>query len=831
MELPPEKLGSFYIGSEYDIEKDESLGIPLNYDARDLTTHAVCFGMTGSGKTGLCIGILEEAALDKVPAIIIDPKGDITNLLLQFPEMRSEDFRPWINPDDARRKGMGIDEYAGYISKKWEDGLKEWGIGRKRIEELKNSVDFSIYTPGSNAGREVSVLSGLKPPDVDFQENAENIREQINGTVAALLGLIGIDADPLRSKEAILLSNIFEHYWSRGEGVDITTLITSIQSPPFRNLGVFELDAYYPEDERFELAMALNSLVASPSFVEWLQGDELDIGKMLYKEDGSPRHSIFYLAHLSDEERMFFVTLLLENVLTWIRKQSGTTSLRALLYFDEIYGFMPPVAKPPSKGPLMTLVKQARAFGLGLMMVTQNPVDIDYKGLTNIGTWFIGKLQAERDKEKVLSGLRGTLSPQDLERGVDFSHIIDNLKSRIFLMHNVHEDGPIVFNTRWVMSYLRGPMTRPQLKELMSSRDHGMEEEMSVAPSPSKKRFEKNPSVKPLPTLSPDMDQVFLPITVDERSAVRELQRMMGDGLDADDLSLHYVPNLIGYADVRFIDKRRGLSDIHEVALLADPQEHSGPIEWDEALEISIGKEILMDGPDDLVSGSVFYTDVPEDINSAKKLNAFKKDFSDWLYYNKRVHFRQHKDLKVYQEQDESEREFLARLQQTARERRDGEIDDLEDKYAKKLDKLTNKLEGLELDLESDKAEYDARKREEMVGVGESALSFFLGRRRTSSISTITRKRRLTAKAKHNIKETTQDIEDVKEDISQLESELKMAIGDITKRWDSVLEGVTDLEVRPRRADVDVRRMAIAWTPYWKVDGEREEIAAFDNKK
>ncbi|HJX38425.1 MAG TPA: hypothetical protein VJ714_07490, partial [Anaerolineae bacterium] len=468
---PFEKLGAFYLGKEYDLAKGEILDSLVMYDARDLTTHAVCVGMTGSGKTGLCIDLLEEAAIDSVPAILIDPKGDLTNMLLTFPELRPEDFQPWVNVDDARRKEMSVEEYAKSTAETWKKGLADWGEGPERIRMLKESADFSIYTPGSDAGLPVSILASLAAPGLSWDEEQELLREQIQGTVSALLGLAGIEADPIQSREHILLSNIFEHFWRRGEDLDLTRLITAIQSPPVRQIGVFDVDTFFPEKERFGLAMSLNNIIAAPGFQSWLEGEPLDPSSLLYTPEGKPRHSIFYIAHLSDAERMFFVTLLLEQVVTWVRQQSGTTSLRALLYFDEVFGFFPPVAEPPSKRPLLTLLKQARAVGFGVVLTTQNPVDLDYKGLTNAGTWFIGTLQTERDKMRVLDGLEsasaeagGALKRQDLDR------IISALRSRVFLLHNVHQDRPVIFQTRWAMSYLRGPLTRTQVRDLMANR-------------------------------------------------------------------------------------------------------------------------------------------------------------------------------------------------------------------------------------------------------------------------------------------------------------------------------------------------------------------------
>lgn len=353
MQAPPERLGSFYLGTEYDLEDGNYSEFPVNYDARDLTTHAVCVGMTGSGKTGLCVGLLEEAAMDQVPAILIDPKGDITNLLLQFPELQPSDFQDWINPDDARRKGQTIEEYAQATAELWRNGLNDWGIGPERIRTLQATTDYTIFTPGSDAGIRVNILGSLAAPGIDFDSDAEAIRECISGTVSALLGLIERKADPVRSREAVLLSNIFEHFWRQNKNLDLTQLILAVQTPPVRQIGVFDVDTFYPAKDRFDLAMAFNSLMAAPTFQSWLQGEPLDIDTLFYTPEGKPRHSIFYIAHLSDNERMFFVTLLLENVRSWMRRQSGTTSLRALLYFDEVFGFFPPTAEPPSKRPLL----------------------------------------------------------------------------------------------------------------------------------------------------------------------------------------------------------------------------------------------------------------------------------------------------------------------------------------------------------------------------------------------------------------------------------------------------------------------------------------------
>ena len=467
-----EKLGQFYLGREYDLEKKSSAGGNLVlYDSKDLVTHAIVVGMTGSGKTGLCIDLIEEAAIDGVPTIAIDPKGDLTNLLLTFPDLRPEDFRPWINEEDAARKGVTPDEFAKQQAELWRKGLESWGQSGERIRRLRGAADFAIYTPGSTAGIPVSILRSFAAPPAQLREDTELFRERVSTTTTSLLALVGIAADPIKSREHILISTLLSTAWAEGKDLDLAALVGSIQKPPMARIGALDLEKFYPENDRGELAMRINGLLASPGFGGWLEGEALDVGALYRTPAGKPRVSIFSIAHLSDAERMFFVALLLNEILGWVRTQSGTTSLRAILYMDEIFGFFPPVAEPPAKRPLLTLLKQARAFGLGVVLATQNPVDLDYKGLANTGTWLLGRLQTDRDKQRVLEGLEGAAAAQSASFDrKSMEELLAGLANRVFLMNNVHEDGPVVLESRWAMSYLRGPLTRDQIKVLMKGR-------------------------------------------------------------------------------------------------------------------------------------------------------------------------------------------------------------------------------------------------------------------------------------------------------------------------------------------------------------------------
>ena len=490
-----EKLGVFYLGRRFDVPQGALADDLVLYDSKDLTTHAVIVGMTGSGKTGLGVTLLEEAAIDAIPALIIDPKGDMGNLSLRFPDLAAGDFAPWLEPDAAARKELTPDAYADQTAATWRNGLADWGQPAERVQRLCDAADVAIYTPGSNAGLPLSVLKSLDAPPAAVREDVDAFRERITACVSGLLALLGRDADPLRSREHVFLSNLLERTWSEGANLDMPGLIRAIQSPPFTQVGIMDLESVFPAADRMQLAMTLNNLLASPGFAAWTQGEPLDIQRLLWTKDGKPRLSVLSIAHLGERERMFFVTILLNEVIAWMRAQSGTSSLRALLYMDEVFGYLPPTAMPPSKTPMLTLLKQARAYGLGLILATQNPVDLDYKALSNAGTWFLGRLQTERDKDRVLDGLAGASAAagaafdrQGLQR------TLSALGNRVFLMNNVHEDQPVTFQTRWALSYLRGPLTTAQIQTLMAERKAAPVSEAAAPESaPQKPGFFEKP--------------------------------------------------------------------------------------------------------------------------------------------------------------------------------------------------------------------------------------------------------------------------------------------------------------------------------------------------
>ncbi|MGH8875560.1 MAG: ATP-binding protein, partial [Acidimicrobiia bacterium] len=476
--------GQLYLGEMVDPTTGDRTGEPVLYASHHLTTHGVIVGMTGSGKTGLGMILLEEALLSGIPCLIIDPKGDMGNLLLNFPDFRGEDFRPWMDEGRARREGVSAEELAGQTAAAWKDGLASSKVGPDRMRRLLDAAEVTIYTPGSAAGTPLNAVGSLAVPDLEWDDEAETLRDEIEGFVSSLLVLAGIEADPISSPEHILLANIIEESWRGGRHLDLAGLIGRVQQPPFRKLGVFELDAFFPPKDRTRLAMRLNGLVASPSFASWLEGPPFDVEALLHGPEGKPRAAILYLAHLTDTERQFVVTLALSKLVTWMRKQSGSSDLRALVYMDEVFGFAPPTAQPPSKKPVLTLLKGARAFGVGLVLSTQNPVDLDYKAMSNAGTWMVGRLQTERDKARILEGMKLATGTVDVDL---FDRLISNLGKRQFVLQATGQPTPSVFTTRWAISYMAGPLTRDQVASLSASTgapDLGLSPRLPEGPGP-----------------------------------------------------------------------------------------------------------------------------------------------------------------------------------------------------------------------------------------------------------------------------------------------------------------------------------------------------------
>ena len=832
-----EKLGVFYLGKSYDLDAKSPRDDLLLYDAKDLTTHAMCVGMTGSGKTGLCLALLEEAAIDGIPALIIDPKGDLGNLLLTFPNLQPADFQPWLDPADAVRQGLTVDELSKKTAKTWSDGLAAWGQDGARIQRFRDAVDIAVYTPGSTTGLPLTVLRSFAAPPEAIRTSVEALRERIQGSVSALLGLMGIEGDPIRSREHILLANLLDATWREGRDVDLAGLIRGIQQPPFAKVGFIDLESFYPAKERFELAMALNNLAASPGFSAWMQGEPLDVQRLLYTDAGKPRLSILSIAHLSDAERMFFVTLFLNEVVTWMRSQSGTSSLRALLYMDEVFGYFPPTANPPAKQPMLTLLKQARAFGLGVVLATQNPVDLDYKGLSNCGTWFLGRLQTERDKLRVLDGLEGASAAAGakFDRG-QMEKILSALGNRVFLMNNVHDDEPVVFQTRWALSFLRGPLSREQVSRLMHDRKAATAAAGSTSATPSTSAGATTPAApaSSTPTKAPTApaaesggDRPVLPPDVPEAFIACKSSTNAG-------ATIYYRPALLGSGRVHFVSAKEVLDEWRDVHLLADIDESRASsadavpaVLWDEA-------ELIADEPPQVQAQAEpqsRFGALPGAMTNPRKYAEFAKALKEKLYRSQRFTVWKCRVLKLSSKAEESAGDFKARVAQACRERRDLEVEKLRAKYAPKLKSVEDKLRRAEQRLEKEKSQVKEHSMSSVLQIGTSILGAVFGRKLSSASSMskaasgIKSAQRIS-REQGDVAAAQAEIESNKQELARLDEEFQSESAALQQEFDPTSTEVEELSIQPKKTDIAVGRVTLVWTP-WTLDSAGLPVKAW----
>ncbi len=814
-----EKLGAFYLGRLHGGPE----GAPpelLLYDSKDLTTHAVCVGMTGSGKTGLCVGLLEEAAIDGLPALAIDPKGDLGNLLLTFPGLRPADFEPWIDPGEATRKGMSIPDLAAATAKTWKEGLAGWGQDGARIARLRQAADFAIYTPGSDAGLPLGVLRSLAAPPPALVEDGDLFRDRVSSAVSGLLALLGVDADPVRSREHILLASILDRTWREGRDLDLPGLIRAIQEPPFDKVGVIDLESFFPAKDRFGLAMTVNNLLASPGFAAWMGGEPLDVGRLLYTAEGKPRVAILSIAHLSEPERMFFVTLLLNEVIGWMRSQSGTSSLRALLYMDEVFGYLPPTANPPSKKPLLTLLKQARAYGLGIVLATQNPVDLDYKALSNAGTWLLGRLQTERDKLRVLDGLEGasasagaTFDRQQMER------TLAGLESRTFVMNNVHESAPVVFRTRWALSYLRGPLTRDQIGTLMADRKAaagaaapGASPAPGAAAAPARGPAARGAGASRAGATAPAPAAASGPpmVAAGVPQQFARVTRPASGGA-----RLVYRPFLSGSADLHFVHRKSDLDAWHAATYECFLDDDTVADVWGHAETREEGAGDLEGAPQD---GAAF-SPLPAAAGREKSYASWEKSFKSFLYKEHTLTLRTCPALKLTAEPGETEAAFRIRVREAAREARDTEVEKLRKKYAPKLERLQDRIRTAETQVGRETSQYSQQKMQTAISLGATVLGALFGRK-AASVGTVGRATTTmrgvgrAAREREDIQRAQRKLKDLHGKLAELEEDFAEATESLRDSVDPDALEIEEKAVRPRKTDIQVSRLSLVWRPY-----------------
>ncbi|BDD88507.1 ATP-binding protein [Desulfofustis limnaeus] len=784
-----EKLGLFYLGREKAVEVGAaSPDRPFLLKSKDLTTHGVIIGMTGSGKTGLGVGLIEEAIMDDIPSIIVDPKGDMANLLLTFPQLRGDDFLPWIDPAEASRKNLSIDQLAEQTATTWREGLAGWGQGPERIAALRQKTEITIYTPGSSSGAPVSILAGFAAPDEPLLRDQDGLQALVGSTATSLLSLVRIEGDPLTSREHILVSSILLHYWRGGEDLNLESLIGAIVNPPFDKVGVFGLARFFPQAERMELAMKINNVMASPSFASWLHGQPLDIQRILYDQTGRPRTAIFSISHLSEAERMFFVTLLLNAVIAWMRRQQGTSSLKALLYMDEIFGYFPPTANPPSKRPMLLLLKQARAYGLGVVLATQNPVDLDYKGLANIGSWFIGRLQTSQDQNRVLDGIVGAggsgFSREQVRR------LLADMKGRHFILASAHRDEPLLFETRWVMSYLKGPIGLPEIATLM--------QDSSV-----------NPTAEPVPAKGAGSWSDQLAEHPGMLSSAIEQRYMLPPLLVERPV---FEPWLAVSAAVRFYHAARGIDEVRRCVRHLSLDEAFTQPEWRHAESLPVELEACPTAPPE---GSR-YRPLPSSLSARKDLQIFARDYGDHLYQHERLELLRAPDLKLESRPGESEADFRVRIADCLRETKEGAAEKILKSFQGKRERLEKQLEAAALKVDKERGDVSARKTDTLISFGSAILGAFLGRKALSS-TTVTR----AAGGLRSVGRVTKEQEDVRraeealavieEEIGRLDTEQEAALLALAEEHDPERAKVESFSLKPRRADVFDVKACLLW--------------------
>ena len=793
-----EKLGLFYLGRRVDPATRKVTDVPVLYDANDLVTHATIIGMTGSGKTGLGIGLIEEAAMDGVPVLAIDPKGDLGNLLLTFPDLSEESFAPWVNSDDARSARMSEIELAAKEALRWKDGLAAWGQTGERIARLRATADFAIYTPGSKSGAALSIMKSFAPPADAVLEDDDLLGERVSTATTSLLTLAGVEADPLRSREHVLMATLLRQAWQERRALDLPSLIAAVQAPPMTKVGVLDLESFYPAADRFALAMRLNSLIASPDFAAWLHGDPLDIGALLYSPEGKPRVAVVSIAHLDDRERMFFVSLLLNELVGWVRAQRGTSSLRAMVYFDEVLGFLPPVANPPSKPPILALLKQARAFGVGLVLATQNPVDLDYKALANTGTWFLGRLQTQRDKDRLLDGLEGVAAGA-LDRA-QADAMLSSLEKRVFLLHNVHDSAPVLFQTRWTMSYLRGPLTRQEIAKLSPRPRSSPAQAIAAAPdaphapgapgAPSAPRAPHTPGTN-APVLNPAIPQFYAP----------------GEGTA-------YIPALLGALRVVYSDAKLGVDEVRDVVLTTPVREGIVPVDWALAEPAPFTLDELSQQPQQGLS----YAPLPAAAADPKKIAQWNKELARWAAQSQSVDLLRSDRARLTSRPDESERDFRIRVQSAGRETRDAAVEKTRQKYAKKLATADDRLRRAEGAMQREQQQATESKMQTGVSIAATIAGALLGRKAVSA-STLGRAT-TAARGMGRIGREAQDVARAEANVTALREARDVIAGDLERElqqvaaeFDSSSETFQRVLLKPKRGGVSVQTVGIVWIP------------------
>jgi hypothetical protein len=761
-----EKLDLFYLGKDLDkatLQPADGLTLIKN---KAFTTHAMIIGMTGSGKTGLGVGLIEEAALDNIPSIVIDPKGDMGNLCLADSAFDPLSFESWVK-DEAVSKGKDQKEYAKETAQNWLSGIEGSGQDKERVQRFE-AVDKTIYTPGSTAGVGVNILSSLEVPSAQIMEDMDTYMSYLKTTASSLLSLINI-ADDSNSKEYVLLSQIISNSWQSGENVSLEIIIAGIIKPSFDKIGILPLEDFFESKGRFDFASKFNSLLASPSFSLWLQGENIDIDKLLYDENGKAKIAIFNISHLDDNQRMFFVSLLLNRYVAWMRRQSGTEVLKTIFYMDEIFGFFPPSKNPPSKEPMLLLLKQARAFGLGIVLSTQNPVDLDYKGLSNMGTWFIGRLQTTQDINRVIDGLSGQIgssfSKEEIEK------LLLNLPKRTFLLKSIHLDDIKLFGTRWTMSYLKGPLKKEEI----------------IALSENKKTNSPAPKIQNQKVVK----DIISPID-------GSISQYFETGANS------FLPTVGLKCTILFFNQSKGINETKDIIL-------SVPLNADDShMDTSL---ILADNADftrfqTTAPGNASFGEVPDFIRKDKGLKAASGELVDYIYQTQNIELFVCKSLKMESSPNESRADFTIRINDAIRAKKEEQIEKLTQELKKKQESINNKTETLNYQLDKEKSE----SRASWLSAGVSVIGALLGGgSNASKVGKVLSGGSRVLRGNNDTNRIEDKLEGLEKDLELLKDDFENRVDELDSLFKAENYPVETLLLKPKKSDINISAIALVW--------------------
>ncbi len=811
--------GHLFVGETIDGDSGERTGEPVLLESADFTTHGVIVGMTGSGKTGLGVVLIEETLLSGVPVLAIDPKGDLGNLCLTFPDLAPGDFEPWIDEGTARVQDTTVSDLAAKTAGSWKDGLASWDLGSDDVSELGQAATPVIYTPGGSNGVPLDVLGRLSVPTTD---DVGARQDEVDSTVGGLLALVGIDSDPLSGREHILMANLISRAWEAGNDLDLPTLLGQILDPPIRKLGVLDLETFFPASDRQGLVLKLNGLLASPSFAAWATGAPLDIEKMLWDESGKARAAVLSLGHLEETERQFAVTLVLSKLISWMRTQSGTGELRVMVYLDEVMGLAPPVGNPPTKKPILTLLKQARAFGVGLVLSTQNPVDLDYKAISNAGTWLIGRLQTEQDKNRLVDGLRSADGATDV---AEVEATISGLGKRQFILRTTRSSELPLLTTRWAMSYLAGPLTGEQISELMadekaalaagsadvaatSGATEGGATVAAGAPQPSGPPSGVAEPSGPLAddesTLAPSV-----PDSLPVRYAVPSAPWLPDVGADAE--GNRYQAFLAARVELLFDETKAKLRHTEEWEAII-PIGPDGP-DVDEAVTVDFDdRDFVTEAPEAAV-----HVLPPVEFKAAMVRSA-NSELKAMLYSEETYDLFTNPELKLWSRPGETIEDFQLRCQAAAEDEADEDTAKIRTKLEKKQASIETAIAKAEDRVAELEVQASGRKQQQIVDIGASVLGGLLGgRSRSRGLASAARRmssgRRQSASSEARLDSARNRVAEKIDDLEQLEYDLQEALIEIDDEWSTKADAVESFEVPLEKTDIAVEDLTLVWLP------------------